>query len=108
MLLRVRRVARNTSACLLSAPSVTEVRNHPHPHEVGLGQRVILVYNMSIKVNDFQLVYKSLQKVLPMQSKTSPSGGKKGEVFTRKDLFFSTENTCSTYTTVHAASTSIK
>ena len=99
-------MARNTSACLASVPSATEVRNHPH--EVGLGQGVILVYNMSIKVNDFQLVYKSLQKVLPMQSKTSPSGGKKGEVFTRKDLFFSTENTCSTYTTVHAASTSIK
>ena len=68
-------MARNTSACLASAPSVTEVRNHPH--EVCLGQRVILVYNMSIKVSDFQLIHKSLQQVLPKQSKTSPSGGKK-------------------------------
>ena len=75
MSLRVRRVVRNTLACLASAPSAVEVRNLHH--QVRLDQGIILVYDMSIEVNDFQLVYKSLQKVLPMQSKTSPSGGKK-------------------------------
>ena len=71
MSLRVRRVVRNTLACLASA---VEVRNLHH--QVRLDQGIILVYDMSIEVNDFQLVYKSLQQVLPRQSKTSPSGGK--------------------------------
>ena len=75
MPLRVRMVARNMSACLVSAPSAVEVRNLHH--QVRLDQGIILVYDMSIEVNDFQLVYKSLQQVLPRQSKTSPSGGKK-------------------------------
>ena len=75
MSLRVRRVVRNTLACLASAPSAVEVRNLHH--QVRLDQGIILVYDMSIEVNDFQLVYKSLQYVLPRQSKTSPSGGKK-------------------------------
>ena len=44
--LRHRRVARKTSACLASASSAVEVRdNH---HEVRLGHRIILVYNMSM------------------------------------------------------------
>ena len=74
MSLRVRRMVRNTLACLASAPSAVEVRNLHH--QVRLDQGIILVYDMSIEVNDFQLVYKSLQHVLPRQSKTSPSGGK--------------------------------
>ena len=44
--LRLRRVARNTSASLAPASSAVEVRDHHH--EVGLGHRIILVYNMSM------------------------------------------------------------
>ena len=42
--LRLRRVARNTSASLAPASSSVEVRDHRH--EVRLGHRIILVYNM--------------------------------------------------------------
>ena len=44
--LRLRRVARNTSASLAPASSAVEVRDHRH--EVRLGHRIILVYNMSM------------------------------------------------------------
>ena len=44
--LRLRRVARNTSASLAPVSSVVEVRDHPH--EVRLGHRIILVYIMSM------------------------------------------------------------
>ena len=44
--LGLRREARKTSACLASASSAVEVRDHHH--EVGLGHRIILVYNMSM------------------------------------------------------------
>ena len=71
-------MVRNTLACLASAPSAVEVCNLHH--QVRLDQGIILVYDMSIEVNDFQLVYKSLQQVLPRQSKTSPSGGNKNLV----------------------------
>ena len=64
MSLRVRRVVRNTLACLASALSAVEVRNLHH--QVRLDQGIILVYDMSIEVNDFQLVYKSLQHVFNM------------------------------------------
>ena len=57
-------MVRNTLACLASAPSAVEVRNLHH--QVRLDQGIILVYDMSIEVNDFQLVYKSLQHVFKM------------------------------------------
>ena len=44
--LRLRRVARNTSASLAPASSAVEVRDHRH--EVWLGHRIILVYDMSM------------------------------------------------------------
>ena len=44
--LRHGRVARKTSACLASASSGIEGRNHDH--EVLLGLRVILIYNLSM------------------------------------------------------------
>ena len=44
--LRLRGVARMMSACLVSASSAVEVKDHPH--EVGLGLRVISIHNMSM------------------------------------------------------------